>query len=63
MLAKVFSALREEGLSKHDIAKLLSVDVREINELIFGLAVTAIASENQSAVSSAKVRPDLKLVT
>lgn len=52
ILAKVFAALRQENVTRSDIADELCVDVEELNQLVFGLALTGIvggASENRSA--------------
>jgi Zn-dependent peptidase ImmA (M78 family)/transcriptional regulator with XRE-family HTH domain len=42
VVAKVFSALREEGLAKRDIARDLAIPVSEIDALIFGLALVVL---------------------
>ena len=47
VLAKVFAALREDGTTKADIASALSVHVEEIDQLVFGLALTSIASASR----------------
>ncbi len=44
VLAKVFAALREEGISKVQIARDLSVFPDELNRLIFGLTLTPVRS-------------------
>jgi hypothetical protein len=49
VLSKVFAALRDEGTTKADIAEALSVHVAELDELVFGLALTALAGGNRSA--------------
>lgn len=45
---KVFAALREDGLTRSDIAAALSVHVNELDELVFGLALTALAGDAQA---------------
>jgi hypothetical protein len=42
VLQKVFAALREEGLSKEEIAETLRVHPTDIDELVFGLALTSL---------------------
>jgi Zn-dependent peptidase ImmA (M78 family)/transcriptional regulator with XRE-family HTH domain len=42
VLDKVFSALRQEGLSKNDVAHQLLISPDEINELTFGLMLNAL---------------------
>lgn len=61
MLAKVFAALREDGTTKADIAAALSVHVEEIDQLVFGLALTSMSSASPSALSGAR-RPDLRVI-
>lgn len=43
VLQKVFSALRAEGVSKEEIAEALRVHPTDIDELVFGLALTSLA--------------------
>lgn len=61
VLAKVFAALREDGTTKADIAAALSVHVEEIDQLVFGLALTSMSSTSPSAPSEAR-RPDLRVI-
>lgn len=61
VLAKVFAALREDGTTKADIAAALSVHVEEIDQLVFGLALTSMSSAHPSAPSEAR-RPDLRVI-
>jgi len=61
VLAKVFAALREDGTTKADIAAALSVHVEEIDQLVFGLALTSMSSPHPSAPSEAR-RPDLRVI-
>jgi Zn-dependent peptidase ImmA (M78 family)/DNA-binding XRE family transcriptional regulator len=42
ILGKVLAGLRDEGVSKTEIAQELHVTVNELNELVFGLAITAL---------------------
>ncbi len=43
MLQKVFAALRDESISKGDIATELSVSAEELDQLVFGLALTGLS--------------------
>lgn len=45
VFAKVSAALREDGISKDAIATELSIPVREIEQLVFGLLVTGLTSD------------------
>jgi hypothetical protein len=61
VLAKVFAALREDGTTKADIASALSVHVEEIDELVFGLALTAMSSASPKLPPTPR-RADLRVV-
>jgi Zn-dependent peptidase ImmA (M78 family)/DNA-binding XRE family transcriptional regulator len=59
-LEKVFHQLREEGVSKRDVAKALGWPVREVDALVFGLI---LAARGGGAASTGSKRGDqLKLV-
>lgn len=62
VLAKVFAALREEGTSKADIAAALSIHAEEIDELVFGLALTALRFPQAALTPSHSQRPTLRVV-
>lgn len=57
---KVFAALREEGLSRSDIANALAVHVNELDEIVFGLALTAL--EGISSTTTRPRRPVLQVI-
>jgi len=38
----VFAALRKEGVSKEEVAEALRVHPKDIDELVFGLALTSL---------------------
>jgi Zn-dependent peptidase ImmA (M78 family) len=61
VLHKVFAALREEGVTKHDIAADLQVHPTDINELVFGLVLTSL--EGNAARGGRSDRPDLRIVS
>jgi Zn-dependent peptidase ImmA (M78 family) len=61
VLQKVFNALREEGMTKHDVATALHVDPEDVNELVFGLALTALQGEGRSGPAQRR-RPKLTVV-
>jgi Zn-dependent peptidase ImmA (M78 family) len=63
ILAKVFSALRTEKVSKDDIARELNVYVEEINQLVFGLALTAVNGASSTGRLSGHTRPKLNVVS
>ncbi len=62
VLAKIFSALREEGVTKTDIASTLAVHAEEIDQLVFGLAITALSSTPGAKASSIRQRPVLQVI-
>ena len=63
VLAKVFNALREEGVSKADVARELRLPVDELNKLIFGLVLSAIdGSRDMEVVDDRSNKSHLRLV-
>ncbi len=62
VLQKVFSALRAEGVSKEEIAEALRVHPTDIDELVFGLALTSLAGIARRSEGS-RSRPSLTLVS
>ncbi|AUZ83685.1 XRE family transcriptional regulator [Methylophaga nitratireducenticrescens] len=62
VLEKVFSALRQEGLSKSDVAHQLSISADEINELTFGLMLNALKGGRQENGDSKPSGAALRLV-
>jgi Zn-dependent peptidase ImmA (M78 family)/DNA-binding XRE family transcriptional regulator len=63
VLAKVFTALREEGVTKSNIAAALNVHTDELDQLVFGLALTSLSSKGPKSESSAGKRAPLHLVS
>ena len=64
VLEKVFASLREEGLTKADVAAQLSITSQEINELTFGLMLNVLkggARQNKPPTRHSKAT--LRLVT
>lgn len=61
VLKKVFASLREDGISKSDVAKELLIQPEELDELTFGLMLSALNGTSRSDLSN-KVKPNLKLV-
>lgn len=47
VLSKVFSALREEGITKNDVARQLMLDPTEIEQLTFGLMLSVVSNTEQ----------------
>ncbi len=62
LLEKVFSALRDEGLSKAAVARQLSISVEEINELTFGLMLNVLKGNSQGVPGLKSSRAQLRLV-
>ncbi|NWO07138.1 MAG: ImmA/IrrE family metallo-endopeptidase [Alteromonadaceae bacterium] len=61
VLRKVFASLREDGISKSDVARELLIDPEELNELTFGLMLNALSGNSQGNFSQ-KFKPSLSLV-
>ena len=62
VLAKVFAALRDDSVAKRDIAAQLHITQEEIEQLVFGLAVTGLTGTSGPS-RSRKARVDLRVVT
>lgn len=62
VLAKVFGALREDGVTKYDIASALNVKADDLDQLVFGLALTCLGSKSQTSSVSSRKRPHLQLL-
>lgn len=60
LLTKVLTMLREDGISKRDIANSLHIKVTDLDGLIFGLVLSSVAGEGTP--STRPERPDLRLV-
>ena len=56
LLAKVFRALREHGMSPHLVARELLLDTAELNSLLFGLVVTALPGDRQTTAGKATLK-------
>jgi Zn-dependent peptidase ImmA (M78 family)/DNA-binding XRE family transcriptional regulator len=63
VLQKVLAALRDEGITKHDIAATLNVRAEDIDELVFGLALTGLDGPGLKSASAQSSRPDLTVVS
>ena len=62
VLKKVFASLREDGISKADVARELLIQPEELDELTFGLMLNVLSGKSHGNISQNK-RPSLKLVT
>ena len=60
VLQKVFTAMRSESISKGDIATELCVPAQDLDELVFGLALTGISGGGIKSVKGPA--PQLRLV-
>jgi hypothetical protein len=61
VLAKVFAALREDGIHKTTVARELGLPTRELNKLVFGLVLSAIDGAQEAAEDSDRHREPLRL--
>nr|WP_315239982.1 XRE family transcriptional regulator [uncultured Albidiferax sp.] len=57
---KVFAALREDGLTRSDIAAALAVHVNDLDELVFGLVLTVLQGDARG--STQPRRPVLQVI-
>ncbi len=63
VLAKVFDALRTDGMSKTDVARALHISGRDLNKIIFGLVLTPLEGNSQGRPPSKTAgRPQLKVM-
>ncbi|MDO9579296.1 MAG: XRE family transcriptional regulator [Bacteroidales bacterium] len=63
ILEKVFSALREEGLSKNNVADQLAIPTTEINELTFGLMLNVLKGGlAEDSIKEKTPSPSIRLV-
>lgn len=64
VLEKIFAALREDGLTKADVAGQLAITSQEINELTFGLMLNVLkGGMRQNPKDQHKSKTRLRLVT
>jgi len=61
MLQKIFAALRDESISKGDIAGELCIPAEELDQLVFGLALTGLNGGRTGAPRTA-TPPQLRVV-
>lgn len=62
VLAKVFTKLREDGVSKADVARALALPPDELASLVFGLVLTPIGLPGAGERSEASPKPQLRVV-
>ena len=62
ILATVFSALREEGVSKMAVAEQLQFDVDELDKLVFGLMILSLSGGARSVGIAKTTGKHLRLV-
>ena len=63
VLQKVFTALRDKGITKHDAAAALHVHPEDIDDLVFGLALTGLDGLRAPKAKGGGRRPDLTVVS
>lgn len=62
-LEKVFSQLRDRGVSKADVAAAINIQAEDLNDLIFGLTLTPVAGDGRGGYEhSDEEKPDLRIV-
>lgn len=63
VLQKVFSTVRDEGVSRTQIADELCVPVDELDQLMFGLALTVLKGGKGSGNANSTKAPQLRIVS
>jgi Zn-dependent peptidase ImmA (M78 family) len=61
-LAKIFTALKADGVTRVNVAHELGLYVEEFNSLVFGLMLTAGPGQAKAAVPTPDKRPPIRLV-
>lgn len=61
VFAKVFAALRAEGVTKSDLARQLFILPEELDQLVFGLVLTSVVGAGDSLMDQGQ-RPALTLI-
>lgn len=61
VLAKVFEALRADGVSRATVARELSISINELNNAIFGLVLMPLTGDGGPGVRRSVARPNLRL--
>ena len=56
-LASAFSQLRDDGITKHDVARNLSIPLGELNAIVFGLIIGAVNGGRSDAKEAARLGP------
>jgi Zn-dependent peptidase ImmA (M78 family) len=59
ILPSVFGALREEGISRAEVARTLTIPRAELEQLMFGLTMTSIDGGRKNAVAQAMTKLEL----
>jgi Zn-dependent peptidase ImmA (M78 family) len=62
VFAKVFASLRESGMSRSALAAELDIAPEEIDQLVFGLAISGVPTSGPRVKGPARERPKLTLV-
>ena len=62
ILATVFAALRDEGVSKTAVADQLQIDVDELDRLVFGLMIMSLSGGGQSSGGPKSMGDHLRIV-
>ncbi|HEX9051664.1 MAG TPA: ImmA/IrrE family metallo-endopeptidase, partial [Anaeromyxobacter sp.] len=57
LLEKVFAAIREDGLTKADVARDLHVHLADIQALVFGLVLVPLTGGGRSGPPTSPTRP------
>lgn len=60
---KVFAALRDERVSKMDIASALHIQAEELEKLVFGLTLTGISGAGGAIKMRRQKKPNLRVVS
>ena len=62
ILAKVFEALRNEGIARGQVADELSIEIDELDKVVFGLVLLPLEGSPNTEGDGERPRPNLRLV-
>jgi len=59
ILPSIFGELHEDGISRADVARILTIPRAELEQLMFGLTMTSIEGGRKKTVTSVKANLEL----
>ncbi|HCY83948.1 MAG TPA: XRE family transcriptional regulator [Desulfobacteraceae bacterium] len=63
LIPMIFELLREDGVTKYDVARELGVYIKDLDELFFNLTLTEIKGSGQIDQNNSRTKPNLRLLS